>query len=250
MKKIGFTLAEVLVTLAVIGVVAALTMPSLTGNYQKSRVGPALRKFMTSIENANEMIIADRAVSRISDVARDAQTPNSKEYMDVLSEYLNGSVARGAAGDMTLQNLDASLQVKKYVGAEAPEGIDNSAIIFNFNSGDAFALSFSDNNSIAESRNNARGSYRGMFATLYYDMNGFTTKPNRLGKDIFVFHVDNNGTVLPEGGSQMYNAYSNIATEKPWDTDENDLCNADKVVSGNSCAGSVADNNLKVIYKY
>lgn len=34
MKK-GFTLAEVLITLGIIGVVAAMTMPSLIQNYRK-----------------------------------------------------------------------------------------------------------------------------------------------------------------------------------------------------------------------
>ena len=33
--KFGFTLAEVLITLGIIGVVAALTLPSLVTNYQK-----------------------------------------------------------------------------------------------------------------------------------------------------------------------------------------------------------------------
>ena len=33
--KHGFTLAEVLVTLGIIGIVAALTIPALIGNYQK-----------------------------------------------------------------------------------------------------------------------------------------------------------------------------------------------------------------------
>lgn len=33
-KKFGFTLAEVLITLGVIGIVAALTLPSVVANYQ------------------------------------------------------------------------------------------------------------------------------------------------------------------------------------------------------------------------
>ena len=36
MKK-GFTLAEVLITLGIIGVVAALTLPSLITNYRKKQ---------------------------------------------------------------------------------------------------------------------------------------------------------------------------------------------------------------------
>ena len=35
MKKTGFTLAEVLITLAIIGVVTALTMQEMVGGYQK-----------------------------------------------------------------------------------------------------------------------------------------------------------------------------------------------------------------------
>lgn len=34
MKKYGFTLAEVLITLGIIGVVAALTIPTLMQNYK------------------------------------------------------------------------------------------------------------------------------------------------------------------------------------------------------------------------
>ncbi len=33
--KNGFTLAEVLITLGIIGIVAAMTMPALIANYQK-----------------------------------------------------------------------------------------------------------------------------------------------------------------------------------------------------------------------
>ena len=35
-RKMAFTLAEVLITLGIIGVVVAMTMPSLIANYQKS----------------------------------------------------------------------------------------------------------------------------------------------------------------------------------------------------------------------
>ena len=42
--KNGFTLAEVLITLGVIGIVAALTMPSLIANYQKQVTISKLKK--------------------------------------------------------------------------------------------------------------------------------------------------------------------------------------------------------------
>ena len=40
----AFTLAEVLVTLGIIGVVASLTMPGLMGNYQKKANITAMKK--------------------------------------------------------------------------------------------------------------------------------------------------------------------------------------------------------------
>ena len=36
-NKKGFTLAEVLITLGIIGVIAALTMPAVVGNYKKQQ---------------------------------------------------------------------------------------------------------------------------------------------------------------------------------------------------------------------
>lgn len=44
MKKNGFTLAEVLITLAIIGIVAVLTLPALNANTQEQQARTALKK--------------------------------------------------------------------------------------------------------------------------------------------------------------------------------------------------------------
>ena len=51
MKK-GFTLAEVLITLGIIGVVAALTMPTLMSNYRKHQTVTQLKKAYSEISQA------------------------------------------------------------------------------------------------------------------------------------------------------------------------------------------------------
>ena len=51
MKK-GFTLAEVLITLGIIGIVAALTIPALVSNYRKRVVVERLKKFYTVMNQA------------------------------------------------------------------------------------------------------------------------------------------------------------------------------------------------------
>lgn len=50
--KTGFTLAEVLITLAIIGVVAAIVMPSVMSNYQYKSIGVKLAKFLATTEGA------------------------------------------------------------------------------------------------------------------------------------------------------------------------------------------------------
>ena len=51
-RKIAFTLAEVLITLGIIGVVAALTIPTLMANQRKKVVETRLAKFYSSINQA------------------------------------------------------------------------------------------------------------------------------------------------------------------------------------------------------
>ena len=51
-KNFGFTLAEVLLTLGIIGVIAALTIPQLVSNYQKKVVPIRLKKMYNTLWNA------------------------------------------------------------------------------------------------------------------------------------------------------------------------------------------------------
>ncbi len=50
--KRAFTLAEVLITLGIIGVVAAMTLPSLVGNYKKKQAVTQLQKVYTVLNQA------------------------------------------------------------------------------------------------------------------------------------------------------------------------------------------------------
>lgn len=51
-KKLAFTLAEVLITLGIIGVVAALTLPALISNYKKQETTARLKKFYSTMSQA------------------------------------------------------------------------------------------------------------------------------------------------------------------------------------------------------
>ena len=60
-KKSGFTLAEVLITLAIIGVVAALTIPTLMSNIQTEQFRVGLKKSYSTLTQAVNGIYADNS---------------------------------------------------------------------------------------------------------------------------------------------------------------------------------------------
>ena len=66
MKKQAFTLAEVLITLGIIGVVAAMTMPTLIANHRKQVYVSGLKKGMSTISNMFQKMIADEEASGLN----------------------------------------------------------------------------------------------------------------------------------------------------------------------------------------
>ena len=56
LKKAAFTLAETLITLTIIGVIAALTIPNLISSYQKHTYVVGLKKAYSQLQNAVKMI--------------------------------------------------------------------------------------------------------------------------------------------------------------------------------------------------
>lgn len=61
--KSGFTLAEVLITLGIIGVVAAMTLPTLVQNYKKQAYVNQLKKMISTLENGIRQASADEGVA-------------------------------------------------------------------------------------------------------------------------------------------------------------------------------------------
>ncbi len=63
MRKLGFTLAEVLITLGIIGVIATLTLPTLMSNTAEREYSTALKKGISALTEAVQMQVALENVS-------------------------------------------------------------------------------------------------------------------------------------------------------------------------------------------
>ncbi|MBR6127167.1 type II secretion system protein [bacterium] len=80
--KSGFTLAEVLITMAIIGIVAAIVMPAMITSYQYKTVGVKLSKFAATVENSSRAYV----------VSNDSFKSDTEKGKTEINTYLNESL--------------------------------------------------------------------------------------------------------------------------------------------------------------
>ena len=256
MKKNAFTLAEALICLAIIGVVAAVTIPSVASNAEKGKVGPSLAKAVANIEKANLIALQRRGVRTLSEISGSSGTG----YFDI-----------ALAIDLTLaanKGLDPILKAEK---SSKPSNVTYRNYDSSSNSTLNSAYYYQGLDNIDYIRTNPTGlssipaanmskipsAYRGRYYTVYVDINTMKRGPNMIGKDVFLLYVDDKGTVIPFG-SQAYVDYVGETTGKPnyWgkidgdDTTGQKCMNEKSPVNAKSCAGAIVDNRYRVKYNY
>ena len=92
MKKIlAFTLAEVLITLTVIGVVAAMTIPTLIQNYKKHVYYVQFRKAASQLEQALRLYQIDHGCEGDISACLDGFLPYIPNFVEDLAKYFNGA---------------------------------------------------------------------------------------------------------------------------------------------------------------
>ncbi len=197
-KNTAFTLAEVLITLAIIGVVAALTIPSVVNNYKKQETVTRLKKTYAALSNTTNLAIADHGPIQVWEVYKyDDTVPNTtmkgsehfaKNYM---TPYLKVSAECNGA------NISKCIHGAKFLNGDNMTFGSSSA--YNFILNDGTMISVLPNDYLAY----ATGA-RYVNATIHIDINGLK-QPNILGKDIHYFRYqvisDGNplGKFIPDG---------------------------------------------------
>lgn len=168
MKKRAFTLAEVLITLGIIGVVAAMTMPSLIANYQKATTTTKLKRVYSLLANANELAINDYGPSEYWDypISDSQNNPNritlNQFFERYFAPYLNSS----------------EISVIKYQDQYDVYNFNKQNVGYNNNSiGRGARFKLSDGECISIWSNN-------QYFVFTTDLN-CKKPPNILGKDVF-----------------------------------------------------------------
>ena len=198
-KRAAFTLAEVLITLGIIGIVAAMTMPSLIQNVRNRQLESALKKNASVIAQALDMYRAENGVSIVSNLHTHEFKPEIIKYFNILK-------------DCGFGYNDDSACIKNYGSSNSDK---NSNTYKNFSGTASIDLSWFDDGQfvltdgsliLLENNNNLDGTPGNIYISV--DVNGYNKRPNRLGQDLFMFQVNNEGKLLPMGvdGSNFYSA--------------------------------------------
>lgn len=213
----GFTLAEVLVTLGIIGIVASMTIPTLATKIQHKILQNEFKKMYADLNVASRLFYATEEMS-VHDY--DVMTVTSSREDTVLAKYMSYFKGTTKSSEKRYDYFDFSHNIKqKSLAGYTSLGYtcDESNVIQDVN-GRIFNM---DNSS-----------YNMPFGPkICVDING-TKRPNRLGYDRFVFVFAEDNSVVPYTGSSFWGLSEN-------ETDLEEIkkrCNYSTGTNGNSCA--------------
>ena len=188
-KRVAFTLAEVLITLAIIGVVAAMTIPTLIANYQEKQTVTKLTDAYAIMSNAYALAKVEKGPISVQGGSEiDEETgeitfdenmiKNADTFLDIIAPYLK-MISRCKGNDQSCPKHE-----KTYT-------LDGTERLTDYKH---FSYSTLANGVIIRI-----GSIKIPCDTLScgdfsVDINGFTG-PNTNGKDIFYFYINSDGIV-------------------------------------------------------
>lgn len=225
MKKFGFTLAEILVSLGIIGVISALTMPTLFVNTSSAKIGPTLSKAVSAFEQANIMMLNDAEADSLTD----ANFTTAGNHFNSLSRHLKGSRVEPV--------LDRVATSYRYI---SKDGIRYAIYLDNGPGTPYPGLQLPDSTI----------PHQNGIGTVAININGSNAFPEvaSYGSEEFLFTLWDDGSLRPVGAANWNgNMNSGVGLREHW---SNEKCPLNGTVSdARYCAGHIFENNLKVNYK-
>ena len=204
----GFTLAEVLITLGVIGIVAAMTLPTVINRVNEKQCKVAYKKAYSTIQQAflrafENGELVDMTPRFVIDGVR--YTPAVGENFKTLSKYIKTSKTCFDG------NADECWECEN---GQAGQGVAPKWLGCN-----KFSYAFIDTSGVAWYL------YKNIEYPILVDVNGFKN-PNKLGKDRFVMlfgaNNDNNKTHYSSNPTQIL-PWGDFIKKQRWCPDGNCL---------------------------
>lgn len=179
--KKAFTLAEVLITLGIIGIVAAMTIPTLIEKNREKQTVALVKEAHSIFSQAYKLVVAEHEGLGLLVDTNLTNKENSTKMFQEVSKHLKKAKSCDVNTDCLGSNY-INLQGNSVGIWDNYSNIQTGVLL---NGTGFWILSY-----ISED-----GSYNGQIGI---DING-SAKPNKLGVDFFQFRVNENGEIFPNG---------------------------------------------------
>lgn len=211
-RKVAFTLAEVLITIGIIGVVAAITLPILIQKYQKQVWVNQLKKSVSTWDNGFKMMLADAGTDNLFDTEFWNSLGVGEDYYDyacdgemdflasndeILKKYFN-ILSFAYVKDGSVK--DCSFEMYEYGGSEsAYKSLDGKS--YPLAAPLARKVQMADGTTVGLQLFSKSSIYQETFpdyaGAVLIDVNGKNKRPNQWGRDAFTFYVNQKGYLVP-----------------------------------------------------
>lgn len=205
--KLAFTLAEVLITLGIIGIVAEMTIPTVLQNFQDKAIATGLKKTYSTLNQAYTMAVQENGTPDNWGII----FGNSPAMLNKMSPYLRISkdCIDGSQGCWPTNTY-----YKYLAPAQGNFGIIDMEITPKLRLNDGtllYAAGYVADCSWSRGTSPALQHICGLY---YVDVNGYKS-PNVIGKDTFFFWLTKSG-IFPAGSPQddtiTFDAYCKDST--------------------------------------
>ena len=198
--KFGFTLAEVLITLGIVGVVASMTLPTLNNNVQKQTYEAGAKKAYNIVSNAVSMYMVDQGADDLSETPlynnQDGLRAFVNKYFRVIIDCGNDYYSDNGASCFSKEIYSLDHSAKTTLNAHCMHIVtiaDGMAFCFDSQT----VTNISDGSGDSEDEVNVGDAIISSDTplTIEVDING-PKGPNASGRDLFYMAVNRNGVVI------------------------------------------------------
>lgn len=182
-SKYAFTLAEVLITLVVIGVIAALTISPLINTYVESSTVSKVKKTLSILGQAKKLAEVQNGSIEGWNFNAGYTFQNVSDFWNYLKPHITVSKDCGNSTgcyDVDVYKLNGSPNDTSY----------NSSFFYKIILTDGSVLWFRP--TYSDKCRSTEGGVENVCAAFYYDVNG-EKKPNTIAKDVFIFYMSADG---------------------------------------------------------
>lgn len=195
-KNMAFTLAEVLIVLLIIGVVASLTIPTVINNTNKAEYVSKLKKEYSVLSQAYKLIILDSGGSILNNPYFNTDRNDADaDAMNVFATKLN--VVKVCPKEEGCWYKSDMMELGG--GVYFPDTDSNMSSYGNaiLADGAIMAVGIYDDNCTTQYGSPGSPFYRSLCGFIYVDVNG-NSKPNVYGRDVFWLWIATTG-IYPGG---------------------------------------------------